>query len=447
MRFFITKNSDYVIPADAYALTLFPKHRSSIFSSLNDIWRRINSEEMQPIYEDLFILGLSVFAIDKRMSRKISSDNWTRDISIHIPVSDCDLWFPLSYKIESMLSFLSGDHWSVSFYESSERYALSPIRRDKHIDVSSYDSVCLFSGGLDSFCGAIKLASEGHSMCLLGHNEYPKLRAKQERMATTIATEFHQQQIRFFDFTANARAPVNVDERLQFVENTSRSRSLLFLCAAISIAGIIGENTPVYIPENGFISINVPLTQSRSGSCSTRTTHPFFLESFRGLLSDLGLCHKIINPYQFMTKRQVVESAIESQAFHSEYMNTISCSHPCNPRWKKMPYPKNCGYCYPCIIRKVALMDIENGNNGYSPLPFSSYQDLLSFDNDSGNDLKAICASVHRYINADELEIKRLVLSTGRLSADTLEQHLAVYRNTMSDLATYLRNAFGYEED
>lgn len=59
-------------------------------------------------------------------------------------------------------------------------------------------------------------------------------------------------------------------------ENTSRGRSLLFLCAALSVAGILGENVPVYIPENGFIGLNIPLTGGRKGTCSTRTTHPYF---------------------------------------------------------------------------------------------------------------------------------------------------------------------------
>lgn len=68
------------------------------------------------------------------------------------------------------------------------------------------------------------------------------------------------------------------DEQLCRVENTSRGRSLLFLCAAVSIAGIMGKQVPVYIPENGFIGLNVALTNGRKGSCSTRTTAPLFFK-------------------------------------------------------------------------------------------------------------------------------------------------------------------------
>ena len=50
------------------------------------------------------------------------------------------------------------------------------------------------------------------------------------------------------------------------------------------------------VPENGFISINVPLTFARSGSSSTRTTHPYYFKLFQELLLNLGLNIEIFNP-------------------------------------------------------------------------------------------------------------------------------------------------------
>ena len=71
-------------------------------------------------------------------------------------------------------------------------------------------------------------------------------------------------------------------------------RSFLFLCIALTIAGIIGNDIPVYIPENGFIGLNIPLTNSRKGSCSTRTTHPYFISSFNEMLKIIGIENQII---------------------------------------------------------------------------------------------------------------------------------------------------------
>ena len=44
----------------------------------------------------------------------------------------------------------------------------------------------------------------------------------------------------------------------------------------------------IYVPENGFISINTPLTRRRIGSLSTRTTHPYFINSLQLIFNKLN---------------------------------------------------------------------------------------------------------------------------------------------------------------
>ena len=62
------------------------------------------------------------------------------------------------------------------------------------------------------------------------------------------------------------------------VENTTRSRSFLFISFGVfAVSGVKGVNE-LKIPENGLIALNVPLDNLRVGSHSTRTTHPFYLE-------------------------------------------------------------------------------------------------------------------------------------------------------------------------
>ena len=73
----------------------------------------------------------------------------------------------------------------------------------------------------------------------------------------------------------------------------------MFLCIAITVAGIIGDEVPVYIPENGFIGLNIPLTNSRKGSCSTRTTHPYFIKSINEILEDIGIKNKVLNIFAY----------------------------------------------------------------------------------------------------------------------------------------------------
>jgi hypothetical protein len=62
-----------------------------------------------------------------------------------------------------------------------------------------------------------------------------------------------------------------------------RTRSLNFLAfAAVGADAVMKANNKnnisIYVPENGFISLNAPLTNRRIGSLSTRTINPYFIE-------------------------------------------------------------------------------------------------------------------------------------------------------------------------
>lgn len=80
------------------------------------------------------------------------------------------------------------------------------------MNVQNCNCVCLFSGGLDSFCGAIKLLEHGDSPCLIGHNEYPKLAKRQNLFARTFQDFYPEQSVKFISFTANSRAPISEKE-------------------------------------------------------------------------------------------------------------------------------------------------------------------------------------------------------------------------------------------
>ena len=215
--------------------------------------------------------------------------------------------------------------------------------------------------------------------------------------------------LRNIGFTAGSRAPYSLHGSLPGTENTSRGRSLLFLSAALSVAGIMGENTPVYIPENGFIGLNVALTGSRKGSCSTRTTHPYFLRQLKDILTVVGIKNPINNIFAFQSKREIVRSVKDCDAFQRGYKETISCSHPCVSRYNRngsREYPINCGYCYPCIIRKSSLLDVSD----------------------------AVVSSIYRFQTSNDEQLRRLIRKTGNLSQYETEQFLRLYKSSMNDI-------------
>jgi hypothetical protein len=136
-------------------------------------------------------------------------------------------------------------------------------------------------------------------------------------------------------------------------ENTTRSRSLLFFSTAVLI-GSTYDSTNLIIPENGFISLNVPLVPYRSGSNSTRTTHPLYMNYFNDLLKSIKINITMANPYQFKTKGRMMIECKNQKLLINYAKDTMSCSHPKVTRFYKEP-AMNCGYCLPCIVRKGAF--------------------------------------------------------------------------------------------
>ncbi|MEX0583955.1 MAG: hypothetical protein WD185_09815, partial [Sneathiella sp.] len=118
---------------------------------------------------DLAILAATVIGADTRISRTTDSqDSWTREIDLYVPVSEPDIWSESVSLIERTLRFLTGDHWRLEF-RARQKNVKSLIDRPPELVGATFDSVCLFSGGLDSFVGAIDLLADGKNPILVSH--------------------------------------------------------------------------------------------------------------------------------------------------------------------------------------------------------------------------------------------------------------------------------------
>lgn len=451
MKFWVIKENDQLPEKEwdeAYQININRDTGSIAYSSIPAIWYHLDQLQLEPIYEDLYIIGLSVFSLDKRVARRQFQDCWTRTIEVSIPVLEYEKWKGTELRWNKLLSYLTGDLWCIEFRKTNAVYSKHKNANRKHLDILKCDCVSLFSGGLDSYCGAIKLLEEHKSPCLIGHNEYPKLRYIQEKFVKEFRVCYPEQNPVFIGFTAGARAPVSVMYgKLKGVENTSRGRSLLFLCAAVTIAGIMGKNIPVYIPENGFIGLNVALTNSRKGSCSTRTTHPYFLKGLRDILTEVRINNPIENFFAYNTKREIVQMVKDTEAFRSGYKDTISCSHPCVARYNRngsREYPINCGYCYPCVIRRASLLDVEDASKYSSDLSPSVFLNQFG-ESERSADLNAIVDSVYRYQNSTEAQVRRLVKCTGKLIPNEIVEFSRVYSQGMNDIIEWLLLDSGME--
>jgi len=309
----------------------------------------------RPTKKSLDFLYFSVYVsvIDRLIKRSWFADNWTRNIEVSIPVSDTMSWLEAKGELEKALNFLSGDHWSLSFYDIQDGYFLTDELPLEEND-KTYTNICLFSGGLDSFIGAIDLAEEDDNIILSSfYDGHGALLEKQNDIYQKIKGN---KNIFLSQFALN---------RIKSNEDTTRARSVLFLGISMFLAINLGISK-IITPENGLISVNLPLTTSRSGSNSTRTMHPYFISSFQKAISILGHNIEIDNPYIYMTKGEMLLNCKNKVLLNDLLKQTMSCSHPSMRQYWHRKDVKHCGYCMPCIIRRASINKYNSSkDNGH----------------------------------------------------------------------------------
>jgi 7-cyano-7-deazaguanine synthase in queuosine biosynthesis len=383
-----------------------------------------------PVAMDLLLLGGAVFCADKLALRVDAADLWTRDLELQLPVSAVDLWSAASDRLHETLSFLSGDRWRVDFVEREV-----PVADTQETLKGAEDEVVsLFSGGLDSLAGVIEILEAPGRVVLVGHHDSSLTDNRQTALFARLSGHYGsdrvtQRRLLLRPAAANAtqHRPLPEQER----EDTTRARSFLFIAAGLAIADALGPNTALYIPENGFIGVNVPLTDARAGSLSTRTTHPFFMDRMRVLLNELGLRHPLENGFRLLTKGEAVERSPNRDLLVSLAPETISCSHPEYARLRHLDQG-NCGYCYPCLIRRASLHRI--GEDRTSDYTWDALTDanFLRRDWESGASLRALLTSL------GAVERPRDVLRNGRIPNGETRAFYDMYRRGRAELRSWL---------
>lgn len=302
---------------------------------------------------DLLYISLFVFAVDRSIPRDLSEDSWSRNLEIHIPVLAYEKWEREVELLESMLGFLSGDSWRIIFRkrkkikrEEKMYEKFNKLKGNKY----SYNTLCMFSGGLDSGIGAINLLENSEDktgILFISHYGGGKgTKEYQDILRKSLMKEYKIGEEHFYQNYAKA---VNGQE------DTTRTRSFMFFSHAIAYATAMEGQVELIIPENGLISLNIPLTHTRLGTSSTRTTHPYYIKMFQQLIIDLGIQLSITNPYQFKTKGEMIFECKNRQLLQDNIANTMSCSHPDVGRFHGADHSYHCGYCFPCTIRRAAI--------------------------------------------------------------------------------------------
>ena len=423
INYIFSKDDTYVAPNQDYLIDFFDSKTFS-FTFWNALHKMNSWYNIIVLY--LLYISFYFFAADRLIKRDTGHDNWSREIKLYIPVLNLNVWETNKKLLKEMLDFLSGDCWEFEFRQR-KLTILENIHKEKMLkseeQIEEYDQVCMFSGGLDSFIGAIDLLETGQTNILFishygggkGTKEY------QDILKEKLIEKYDLNSKNFNQFFAKV---------VNGVEDTTRTRSFMFFSHAIALATMLNKQVDIVIPENGFISLNIPSTISRIGTSSTRTTHPYYLKLFQKLLDNLGLKIKLKNPYQFYTKGEMIINCKNIIFLNQNIANTMSCSHPDSGRMLGEKTTRHCGYCLPCVIRQASIKK-------------AGIKDSSSYRDNKFNNTHVAKMNYNSYrLGLAKFEPKYAFLTiqkSGPIS-DNIEKFSSIYIRGMEELEEYIKS-------
>ena len=378
----------------------------------------------------LLYLSAIVYAIDRGVNRHVYSiDGWSRELDVDIILPEFEQFQPLEKPISKMLSFLTGDYWDCHFIGAAQ------VRYNRYNNTNYFEGISqvnLFSGGMDSLIGAIDYMTDHPTGKLFLASHYdgsmPGPLSDQNELKRLFRTKY---KCRFCSMDAVSITP---EESLEL---SCRSRSLMFLSIALVIASY--SNCKIVVPENGSVSLNYPLSPSRRASCSTRTTHPVFLTHFRKIISALGLTIEVSNPYEKMTKGEMVQACSDKDYLLSIVEHSNSCGkRNMHQHMYDNRQATHCGHCMPCMYRKASLVG-ETDRTKYGNKLITLYNKKIAKNNvQLSEDFFAMLHFLKTDLTREQ--IKKELIIAGMAGFADLEEYVDLVVRTRAELSAMVRN-------
>jgi len=318
---------------------------------IDDISKALVSD-IPDVLLDLLEVAAYVYCADQQTRRGSEyltdyGTDWRRAMAFRIPVRSPGVWQSAEVKdgLADLLGFLSDDHYTFDFAAARDPMAgKEAYFSDLSDQLDQPDEIALFSGGLDSFAGAIESQAMGKKMVLVGHHAAPKIFSIQKQLVGALRQRSAGTRLLFI--------PVNItNTNSDPVEYTQRTRSFLFAALAMVVARMFGKDEITFF-ENGVVSLNLPIAGDVVGARATRTTHPRVIRGFERFFSSvLELEISVRTPYHWLTKAEVTRK-IDEHGGVDLLAKTNSCTRP-RVMTKEHPH---CGVCSQCIDRRFAVL-------------------------------------------------------------------------------------------
>jgi len=325
---------------------------NATFNLKHDAIEEHFKEPLNDLQNDLLEIASSVFFADTAFprggdSRPVMGAGWHRNLNFHLAVRRPETWRrpEITNALRDAVEFLTGDRVNFEFGEKPPEDPAEPyLPFDPNADHYQADEVILFSGGLDSFAGALEaLKMRPGKVVLVTHRSAPKAITRQTDLGACLKREFGGCVLHLHVRATRARKASK--------ESTQRSRSFLFTALGYVVARMAGASR-VSFYENGIVSHNLPISPQVVGTMASRTTHPLAIKKLQELLDLLeDGSVRLRNCFEWLTKTDVVKKIDEYGA-----ASCISRSVSCTTLRNESRETHHCGTCSQCIDRRFAIL-------------------------------------------------------------------------------------------
>ena len=368
---------------------------------------------------DLVDIAASIFQIERQLKGRQRTNPVAR-FELTIRVREAAVWKGRATgSLVEILNGLGNPTWSVRVEPGLQ----SQLPKHEKSKDRKIEQVALFSGGLDSACGALTLRKQEAITQLTSYY------TGQKSLQAELAQEF------------GFSPPVQWSLHWEKAAGRGHSyfyRSFLFLALGAAVADSWGARR-IFQFENGVLASAVPPAPSFA---MTHHAHPRLHASCAQLFGLLfGGQWSVCNPFLPYTKRECVKKAAggsKRDDVQALLLRTQTCwFFRANrmPGAKKQPN-RACGVCIPCLLRRTAMPDDDyvydltkdsNRNSRVKGAAFRSYYGFLS-----------------RTLSCrDEREFYRVLPAAGRDVVATGAMQLADIYNLFRRFATEFMNTYG----
>ena len=317
-----------------------------------------------------------------------------KTINLEIPINNVKKFNEIKNILNNLIKFMTnGENWNISFRKCTTAKKIQlPLQLPLQ---HNYNSIALLSGGLDALAGASQEKKNNTIFVTYASNKIEKNKAIYSY--NNYISKYCQN---------SSHVIINKKILNDKTHLTQRTRSLIFLSSCFIYADYF-KIDKIKIYENGIMTLNPTFFFRRK---VTRTTHPKTIYFINKILEKLGINFRIINPFNYLTKAEVVD------LIPTEWNLLIKETKTCS----KMPGTKafqnfngkgynHCGICTACILRQISILNSKSNIEDVKyilPEEILSYKRILNYEKNNGdshNQKEIKKYSSYRYIEKNSL--------------------------------------------